>query len=341
MSDSQPAASPRYWNAPRLLVAVALVAVVAGVAYYGWQQNNVRGGGPVVGNFRGGFAMAGQSGGSHFNLDDLQISKEKIRSGGPPKDGIPSLTDPQMLPVSEADFLSDQDRVVAVVASGQARAYPVRILSYHECVNDTIADQPIAGIYCPLCDSFSVVDRTLDGKTFEFGISGLLANSNVLLYDRTDQALWSQVRLTAVSGPHAGKSLRHLDGWSIEPFAQFKADHPDGQVMSINTSHRRNYARDPYAGYFRNDALMFPAEPSDDRMPKKSPVIGVLFSDGRTIAYPIASITSELRDDEVMLKHDSDTGAVHIESIPDDAAAIYTFWFAWYAYHPQTQVFGD
>jgi hypothetical protein len=279
---------------------------------------------------------------SPFNTSDLQVEPGQLRSGGPPKDGIPSLTNPKTVAVGEADLLDAGDRVVGVEIAGQARAYPLRLLNYHEIVNDRLGDTPIAVIYCPLCDSASVVDRRIQGETLEFGVSGLLMNSNVVFYDRTDQALWSQVGLKALSGPHAGQSLKHLP-WQLTTFSAWQETHPDSRVVSLDTGYDRNYRRNPYAGYFNNDRLMFPVEPRDDRLPRKARVIGITF-DGVTRAYPLNAlaeagrIEDEIAGQRVVLTHKPE--GAHVTVQPDEAKVIHTFWFAFWAFHPDTQLHG-
>ena len=130
-----------------------------------------------------------------FDLANLTVARSQIAFGGPPKDGIAAISNPEIVAFGEIEKLRDDDRMIGVVVEGEARAYPIRVLTYHEAVNDTIGDTPIAVVYCPLCDSVSVVDRRLEGTVREFGISGLLVNSNVLLYDRTDDSLWSLATL--------------------------------------------------------------------------------------------------------------------------------------------------
>ena len=171
---------------------------------------------------------------AEFNLDNLIIPNDQITFGGPPKDGIPALSYPDNVPIDSCDRLKDDDRVVGMVIGDEARAYPLRVLLYHEAVNDEIGGTPVAIVYCPLCDSLSVVDRRLDGTVHEFGVSGMLVNANVLLFDRGDDSLWSQVGLTAISGPNAGRSLSHLP-WEITTAAAWRAQHPDSTVMTFDT----------------------------------------------------------------------------------------------------------
>lgn len=133
-----------------------------------------------------------------FDLSRAIIPAKEIRRGGPPPDGIPSIDEPKFTPVAEVDFLEPDDTVIAFEKDGVARAYPFRILIWHEIVNDVVADQPIAVVYCPLCGTAMVFDRRYDDQTLEFGVSGLLYNSDVLMFDRQSKSLWSQLGLKSV-----------------------------------------------------------------------------------------------------------------------------------------------
>ena len=192
---------------------IALSAVLIAV--------NDRGGGPLarrrVGRGRPaierGAVLLTETEAEQFNLDRLTIPRIRLISAGIGRDGIPSLVDPPVVTADAAEALAGDDRVVGVQINGQARAYPIAILNWHECINDTLGGIPIAVVFCPLCDSVTVFDRRPPGRDapLEFGIAGLLLNSNLVIYDRTDDALWSQVKMEALSGPHAGKGLRHLE----------------------------------------------------------------------------------------------------------------------------------
>lgn len=313
------------WAAAIASVAV-LVTVVSVFAQSGTKQSGQ------------GDALA------QFDTKGLTIPRDQIRAGGPPKDGIPSLTNPKTAGLEDAKY-ADGDRMVVVTVDDATRAYPIKVLNWHEAINDKLGGVPLAVIYCPLCDSASVVDRRMGDDTLEFGISGLLYNSNVLLYDRKHNALWSQVGLEAVSGPHAGESLKHLP-WSITTFGQLKKTHPKASVVTTETGHRRNYARNPYARYFANDRLMFPVAHDDDRLRNKEPVVGVQVGN-QTKAYAITQIvkgggevTDRLGDHRITLKAD-DAGNVSVVEAPAEARTVHTFWFAWVAFHPKTELYAS
>lgn len=279
-----------------------------------------------------------------FNADNLSIEASEIFAGGPPKDGIPALTDPKVEETSKAKYAKN-NRIVVVTVEGQTRGYPINILNWHEAVNDKIGETPFTVIYCPLCDSVSIVDRRVGDKTLEFGISGLLHNSNVLLYDRQNQSLWSQIGLEAISGPMVGKSLKHLP-WKITRFDEYQKDYPKSTILSLDTGHRRDYTRNPYSQYFANNRLMFPVKRQDRRLGNKEAIVGVRLGD-KVRAYPVSAIrkaenqvlTDTLNGQEIVMKAD-DKGGISIEKIPADGIAVHTFWFTWASFYPDTEVYG-
>ncbi len=341
---------------PRLLILLSfafLCAVAVTLVYAPWRQSPSSAGrdGPAVQR-----AQAPPRDGprllSQFNTDDLTIPAAEIQAGGPPKDGIPALTDPHVVKAGDADFMRRDDRVVVVTLGETSRAYPIRALNWHEAVNDQLDDTPFTVIYCPPCDSVSVVDRRIEAgegevTTLEFGISGLLHNSNVLLYDRTDDALWSQVKFEAVSGPHAGSALKHLP-WEITTFDKWRREHPEGTVMSFRTGHRRDYQRNPYERYFQEDGLMFPVSRRDDRLPDRARIVGVRVGD-LARAYPVDRIASaadgrvvdHLGEHRLVLEADAESGTVRVVEAPSAARTVHTFWFAWAAYHEDTGIYGE
>ncbi len=329
-----------------LTVSVALLGGASWVAWARMSEKTTEGvglpGGSLVPPFTGDRLAA------EFDLTGLRIPRDQIHAGGPRKDGIPAITDPPVSPVDEQAQWPGDTRVVGVVVNDEPRAYALPHLNYHEVVNDTLGGVPIAVVFCPLCDSVSVFDRRPipDAPALEFGVSGRLTNSNVLLYDRTGQALWSQVEMQAVSGPHAGRSLRHLGNWSIGPLSAFAAEHPDATVMLASQAALPRYRRDVYAerGYFENDRLWFPVARADDRLGVKERVVGLLGPEGRAVAVPWSAIEAgggagvqiTMDGKTVTVRHDGETLRVH--ELPSGVSAVHTFWFAWAAFHPDTAV---
>ena len=285
--------------------------------------------------------------GPAFDLRGLTVPAAEIRSGGPPKDGIPALTNPAMIAGADATYLRPTDRVIGVIADTQARAYPLNILNYHEIVNDRIGQLPIAVTYCPLCDSAAVYDRRTPLGERDFGVSGLLYNSNVLMYDRggKPESLWSQVKTEGISGPAAGRSLVALP-LELTTWEDWLARYPRTQVLSEQTGHRRNYRRSPYAGYFSNPALMFPVRPTSNALPTKTPVLGVWTDDGTARAYPLSAfanadrmVSDTLGGKNLTLAFNREANSLRVVEADEGVHWMYSLWFAWYAFHSDTDVF--
>jgi hypothetical protein len=174
------------------------------------------------------------------------VDFDEIMSGGPPKDGIPSIDDPQFVAVAKAQ-LPDQEPVLSLTIGDDTRAYPIRILIWHEIVNDVVGGVPVAVTFCPLCNTGLVFDRRLDGQVLEFGTTGKLRNSDLVMYDRTTESWWQQFLGEAIVGELTGKQLAMVPA-RLESFATFKQRAPDGLVQ-VPTSGMRAYGRNPYVSY--------------------------------------------------------------------------------------------
>ena len=182
------------------------------------------------------------------DLSKKSINLSDLISGGPPKDGIPSVDNPKFIPQKAASWLSPKELVLSIAIHGEARAYPLQILMWHELVNDTVAGEPILASYCPLCNSGIIFSRKVDGKVLEFGVSGMLRNSDMVMYDRQTDSLWQQITGEGIVGGYTGSTLRMLPAQMI-PFDAFRASYPDGLVLSRDTGFQRDYGRNPYRGY--------------------------------------------------------------------------------------------
>ena len=201
------------------------------------------------------------------------IPLDKIKVGGPPKDGIPSIDNPQFADVSNANFMSDSDTVIGLHVNGESKAYPLFIMVWHEIVNDTIGGKPVSVTYCPLCYTNQVFERIIDGEEVEFGTSGKLYNSNLLMYDRLTDSYWSQALGTAVTGELSGYDLT-LVPFDVITWGDWKKIHPDTLVLTTDTGHIRSYATDPYGNYYTEPQIIFPVDHRDDRMHPKEIIIG-------------------------------------------------------------------
>ncbi len=215
------------------------------------------------------------------------VPLEEIVSGGPPKDGIPAIDAPRFVPVSDADgWLSNREPVVLVEQSGEAKAYPLQILTWHEIVNDVVGGRPVAVTYCPLCNTALAFDRRLDGAVLDFGTTGRLRHSDLVMYDRQTESWWQQATGEAIVGAHAGRRLEFVSA-PLVSWETFKNAHPDGAVLSRRTGHDRPYGENPYARY--DDAGGSPISSffrvrRDDRLPAMARVAAVSLG-GQDVAY--------------------------------------------------------
>ena len=208
-----------------------------------------------------------------------RIRLDEVRWGGVLQDGIPPLRDPEMIPANQATYLDATNIVFGLEVNGDARAYPKRILAWHEMFTDTIGGVDIAGVYCTLCGTVIPFKTEVEGKRYELGTSGFLYRSNKLMYDQATQSLWSTVRGEPVIGPLAGTSIR-LEHVSIvtTTWDEWRRRHPETTVLSLETGHRRNYGEGvAYSHYFATDQLMFNTPFRDSRLRNKQEVLALVF----------------------------------------------------------------
>ncbi|MDP3937449.1 MAG: DUF3179 domain-containing protein [Deltaproteobacteria bacterium] len=282
-----------------------------------------------------------RAGPNGFDLTRHAVPPSQILSGGPPRDGIPALLHARFVPASQSQLQPD-DRVLGIAIGGRAKAYPLRILNWHEVVNDEIGGLPVVITYCPLCASGVAFDRRVDGQTLVFGVSGLLYNSNVLLYDRQSESLWTQIGMRAVAGPRTGARLRSLPLYH-GTWSAWRARHPGTLVQSFDTGFIRSYDRDPYVDYPATQRLMFPVEPRSNRLPAKTLILGVEQA-GEARAYPLGDlrgtagpVRDRLGGREVRIVYDLEAGtATVLDEKGREIQSLVTYWFAWYAFHPDT-----
>ena len=216
---------------------------------------------------------------------------EIIRVLGP--NGIPSVDFPRFVtPSSAAAWLGGQEPVVSFELNGDPRAYPIQILTWHEIVNDVVGGAPVSVTFCPLCNSAIVFDRTLDGVVYDFGVSGNLRNSDLIMFDRQTLSWWQQLTGEGIVGRMAGQKLRFLPA-SITSFADFRAAYPNGKVLSRETGFRRAYGQNPYAGYDRadNPPFLFKGD-TDGRLLPKERVVAVTIGDVDA-AFPLSILEKE------------------------------------------------
>lgn len=283
-----------------------------------------------------------------FDLSRLAIPVEELHYPGLSKDGIPALTNPSFLLAEEAGALPPESRVIGVVIDAEARAYPLSILMRHEIVNDRVGNVPVAVTYCPLCDSAAVFDRRTPLGEREFGVSGLLYNSNVVMYDRggAPESLWSQLRSEGISGPGVETSLSTLPV-ELTTWRDWQSRHPQTKVLAPPSGRYEYYVGSPYEEYFESPGLMFRVNRTSDRLSTKERVLGV-WTDGAARAYPASAFGRELLRIEdvvdgktVVIQFNPETGSSRVVEADDGVQWMYSLWFAWYAFHPDTDVFAS
>ncbi|MCU0512163.1 MAG: DUF3179 domain-containing protein [Anaerolineae bacterium] len=218
------------------------------------------------------------------------VDLDEILNGGPGKDGIPALTDPAVETVTAAaTWLAPHSPVIVVEVAGVARAYPLAILMWHEIANDTVNGVPVAVTFCPLCNSAIVFDRRVDEAVLEFGVSGLLRNSDMIMYDRQTESWWQQFTGTGIIGAYNGTLLTIIPT-QLVGFGAFAAAFPQGEVLSRETGHRRSYGVNPYAGYDASEYPFLYSGAVDERLPPFEYVLAGTV-DAVDMAYPFSALS--------------------------------------------------
>lgn len=210
------------------------------------------------------------------NTNKAIIELHELKKGGPPKDGIPSIDNPKFISAEEADsWIDGKEPVIALEYQTKTRAYPLQVMIWHEIVNDRISGEPVLVTFCPLCYSALVFERTVDDEVLEFGVSGFLRHSDLVMFDRKTETLWQQFTGKAIVGDYVGTTLTQIPSQIIS-FDQFKKNYPNGKVLTRDTGYDRNYGANPYTGYDDiNNSPLFDAGNDDDRLPPMEKVIGV------------------------------------------------------------------
>jgi len=317
---------------PSVILLLALLAIIAGYIFY-----------RLVVTRQLKFIIPEQSNNAATSIKH-SIPLDQIYDGGPGKDGIPSIDNPKFISVSQAssDF-SLAGLGLSVSFNGEDRFYPYQILVWHEIINDVIRDVPILVTFCPLCGSGLVFDRRVNDQILEFGVSGKLHNSDLLMYDRQTDTLWQQLLGAAVVGPLTGTDLLQLDA-DVVTFSAFANKFPSGLVLSKETGYVRDYDRTPYQNYDSNSDIYFPVTNLDSRLHPKTRVLGVIIGDKHK-AYVEESIrtlgvVTDTFNDKV-IKFESKAGFITVTNMTDQTKIIpvYNFWFAWAAFYPETELY--
>jgi hypothetical protein len=274
---------------------------------------------------------------------DIDAPMDQVFQGCPERDCIPSIDQAEFIAISEVDFLADDDLVLSVSHQGETRAYATRILDVHEIVNDQFGDIPVVVTYCPLCGSGLAFVREIDGEAVEFGVSGLLHNNDLIMYDRKSESLWQQITGRAIAGPSRGQVLENVPV-TLSPWASWRKEHPDAQVLALPGEPSR-YAELHYADYESGDGTPFPVSAISARLKPKQIVYGIE-SRGLSLAIKsewlaqVGDWSIEVAEGKIRIEMTQDGGVVGtLDGAPYPVHRMY--WFAWYSFHPSTMLVGE
>jgi len=276
------------------------------------------------------------------NTSIKSIELDQVLGGGPGKDGIPSIDNPKFISVSDAQQIENSDHLGIVLQIGETtRFYSYSILVWHEIVNDEIEGQPVLVTFCPLCGSAIVFDPKVNKGYREFGVSGKLWESNLLMFDRVNESLWSQSKGEAVVGSDTGNKLGIIPSQLIT-FGEFSEKYPDGQVLSRDTGHFRSYGFYPYGDYENTEETIFPVSVQDNRLPSKEIMYAVNFED-KGIAFKRESLI-EVGSAEIIVGGKKIVAKVSGSEITvtDESGNIipgyHEMWFSWATHHQENGV---
>ena len=278
---------------------------------------------------------------------------DEFVSGGPPKDGIPAIDHPPFVSVAEARGLVPHEPVISVAIGGEARAYPLGVMIWHEIVNDTVGGMPIAVTWCPLCNSSVVFDRRAGGRTLSFGTTGKLRNSDLVMYDRETESWWQQFGGDCIVGTLLGAELKYLPA-RVESVERFRTRFPHGRVLVPPDPEGRDYGRNPYAGYDSAVRPFLYRGSLPQGVPPLARVVSVggeawtldLVKSRRRLEVGDLVITWELGQssplDAAQIDAGQDIGNVVVQRRTarglEDAVYDVSFAFAFHAFHPQAPI---
>jgi len=333
-------------KSPVQIIAIVVLFVIAGIGYFFIAQNR----GPEFTFEQTDTIIEIDTMKQKNNTREVSVTDgvrhsiplDEILSGGPAKDGIPSIDDPKFLSAEDANFLIGSDVGLGLSINGEDRFYPYQILVWHEIVNDTVGGTPVLVTYCPLCATGIVFERRVGGEEQEFGVSGRLWKSNLLMYNRgEEESLWSQVLGEAVVGEHVGEKLSIVRSNTVQ-WGDWEKEHPNTKVLSKDTGAVRLYGQDPYGEYYTSESVSFGATFHDERLHPKAFVLGVEL-DGTFKAYPKDALKEgETKDSfggvEVVISKNS-IGEVAMSIAGEELPYTGGFWFSWLAVHPETELY--
>ncbi|MBT3419382.1 MAG: DUF3179 domain-containing protein [Candidatus Magasanikbacteria bacterium] len=270
-----------------------------------------------------------------FNIDLSMhsIDLNAILDGGPGKDGIPALTNPKTVSLDDVDTKEDILGILVEI-NDEKKYYPYNVLVWHEIINDTLGGKEIAVTFCPLCGSAIVFDRDVEGEILDFGVSGKLFESNLLMYDTQTDSLWSQAKGEAVVGEKTDTKLTRIP-FQLLSFKQIREKEENLDVVSTDTGFKRDYSVYPYGDYEENDSMVFPVSVNDKRYFAKE-IMYVFSLKDTSISFPVNTIENGLfsftiEDKEIYIKKDG--GEIFITDNGSVIPGYYEMWFSWATHH--------
>jgi len=270
---------------------------------------------------------------------DSDVAFDSIMQACPARDCIPSIDQPVYVPTGEVGYLRDDDLVMTLTHNGITRAYPTRILDHHEIVNDMFGSDPVAITYCPLCGSGLAFDRRQDGQVLDFGVSSLLHNSDLIMYDRQTESLWQQITGEAFAGKSRGAQLKTLP-LSMITWNDWRQQYPDASVLTVEGIQTERYQKDAYGDYAESEKLYMPVSATDARLHPKKVIFGLETGD-QAIAIDSEWLEKERHwsneFDGKQLRVALDKNGEITASLDGKPVTVHRmFWFAWYSFHTNT-----
>jgi len=281
-----------------------------------------------------------------FDFSNNLVPLKEIKSGGVSKDGIPAVIFPEIITAKKAvEFMKDSDRVMGLSINKKSRAYPIKILNWHELVNDRLGERDVLISFCPLCGTGLVFDRRVGNKELTFAVSGLLYNSDLLFYDHHSDSLWSQIEGKAITGKFSGSKLKQLPSYHTT-WDYWKKQHPETTVALPELGYMPSYEADEYAAYNKSNELMFPVSKKDTRFHPKETIIGVrlngvakayFYSTLEKLKTPIADAVG---GQPILVHYDKASSTAYITNKNNKLLnSTVGFWFAWYAFNSDTLIY--
>ncbi len=280
-----------------------------------------------------------------FALTRLAVARDSIVAGGPARDAIRAVDSPTFAPLQAATWVRGDTPVIGVVVGDDARAYPVHIMEYHQVVNDVIGGKPVVVTYDPLTDTALAYHAHRAAAPMRFGVSGLLYNSNFLLYDHSTESLWSQFLGRALTGKAMGEQLESIRV-RVASMARWVEAQPGTKVLERPAVYEIDYRYSVYTAYWTSEEVPFPVLASDSRFHPKEVVLGVASGDqsraylGSILTRAGGRIVDDFAGSKLRIEYDGETGTFNFEA-PDALRVVSAYWFAWKAFHPATSVWQE